>query len=127
MLSVIMGLGVALPQVYGLMKPAEFGNAVRKFPRSTTWGYALMILGTAWFLWNLSQESLSDFSAYRNVMFVVFAGVGIGTCIFVQDFLAVRGLAVVFLLLALFLGTLPVRRWRTERRDVARCSRPRRE
>ena len=31
---------------------------------------------------------------------IFFAAIGLGTCIFVQDFLAVRGLAVVFLLLA---------------------------
>jgi hypothetical protein len=33
-------------------------------------------------------------------MLAVFAAVGIGSCIYVQDFLAVRGLAVVLLLLA---------------------------
>src|SRR5205814_231946 len=74
--------------------------AVRKFPRSLPWGYALTLLGTAWFLWNLSQESISDFEKWKNVLFAGFAAVGIGTCIFVKDFLAVRGLAVVLLLLA---------------------------
>ena len=71
-------------------------------PRSlaSRWGYALMLLGTAWFLWNLSQESISDFASYKNVLFAAFAGVGIGSCIFVQDFLAVRGLAIVLMLLA---------------------------
>ena len=59
-----------------------------------------MITGTAWFLYNLSLESISDFASYKNVLFGGFAAVGIGTCIFVQDFLAVRGLAVVLLLLA---------------------------
>jgi hypothetical protein len=59
-----------------------------------------MLLGTVWFLWNVSQESISDFAAYKNVLLAVFAAVGIGSCIFVRDFLAVRGLAVVLLLLA---------------------------
>ena len=59
-----------------------------------------MLLGTAWFLLNLSHESISDFAAYKNILFLGFAAVGIGSCIFVQDFLAVRGLAVVLLLLA---------------------------
>jgi hypothetical protein len=99
-LCVLLGLGLALPQVYGFVKPAAFASAVRKFPRSVPWGYALMLLGTAWFLWNLSQESISDFARWKNVLFAGFAAVGIGACIFVQDFLAARGLAVVFLLLA---------------------------
>jgi hypothetical protein len=99
-LAIILGLGLGLPQIYGLINPTAFAAAVRKFPRSIPWGCALMLLGTGWFLWNLSQESISDFAAWKNVLFAGFAGVGIGTCIFVQDFLAVRGLAVVLLLLA---------------------------
>src|SRR6478736_3143999 len=99
-LAIVLGLGMGLPQIYGLLKPAEFAASVRRFPRSLPWGFALMILGTLWFLYNLSQESISDFASYKNVLYALFAGVGIGSCIFVQDFLAVRGLAVVFLLLA---------------------------
>jgi hypothetical protein len=99
-LAILLGLGMGLPQIYGFIKPAAFGDAVRKFPRSLPWGYALMLLGTVWFVYNLSQESISDFAAYKNVLFAGFAAVGIGSCIYVRDFLAVRGLAVVFLLLA---------------------------
>ena len=99
-LSVVLGLGVGLPQIYGLAKPAAFAAAVRRFPRSVPWGVALMLLGTGWFLWNLSQESISDFAAYKTPMMAGFAAVGIGSCVYVQDFLAARGLAVVLLLLA---------------------------
>ena len=99
-LSILLGLGMGLPQVYGIVKPAAFAAAVRKFPRSLPWGIALMLLGTVWFLWNLSEESIADFAAYKNLLLAGFAGVGLGACVFVQDFLAVRGLAVVLLLLA---------------------------
>jgi hypothetical protein len=99
-LAIVLGLGMGLPQIYGLVKPAEFGASVRRFPRSLPWGFALMILGTLWFLYNLSQESISDFAPYKTILYLLFAAVGFGSCIFVQDFLAVRGLAVVFLLLA---------------------------
>ncbi len=99
-LAILLGLGMGLPQLYGIMKPAAFAAAVRKFPRSMPWGYALMLLGTGWFVWNLSQESISDFAAFKTPLLAGFAAVGLGSCIFVQDFLAVRGLAVVWLLLA---------------------------
>jgi len=59
-----------------------------------------MVLGTLWFLWNVQQEPIADFAALKPYMLVVFGAIGLGTCIFVQDYLAVRGLAVVFLLLA---------------------------
>ena len=99
-LALLLGLAVALPQLYGLMNPAGFREAVRKFPRSQPWGWALMLLGTAWFLWNLQNERISDFEAFKPYMLVGFGAVGLGTCVFVRDFLAVRGLAIVLLLLA---------------------------
>lgn len=100
LLSVLLGLGMGAFQVYGLAKPAAFTAALRKFPRNLAAGYVLVALGTIWFLWNVSQENIADFARFRPHMMVAFAAVGLGTCIFVQDFLAVRGLAVVLLLLA---------------------------
>jgi hypothetical protein len=100
LLSLLLGLGIGLPQIYGLARPAAFAEALRKFPRSLTWGYLLMPLGTAWFLWNLKSDQISDFDAFKPILFAGFAIIGIGTCVFVRDFLAVRGLAVVVLLLA---------------------------
>lgn len=99
-LAIAIGIILAAPQAYGLLKPAAYGSAARSFPRSLPWGYALTLLATIWFLWNLSQESVADFAAFKNVLFAGFAAVGLGTCIFVQDFLAVRGLALVLMLLA---------------------------
>jgi hypothetical protein len=99
-LSILLGLGMAAPQIYGLAKPAAFAAAARKFPRHVPTGVFLMLLGTAWFLWMVHIEPIADFAAFKPHMMAVFAAIGVGTCIFVQDFLAVRGLAVVLLLLA---------------------------
>jgi hypothetical protein len=99
-LSILLGLGLGLPQVYGIMKPAQFAAVARKFPRSVPCGVVLMLLGTLWFEWNVNQEPIADFAVYKPYLMGLFAAVGIGACIFIQDFLAVRGLAVVFLLLA---------------------------
>lgn len=99
-LAVILGLVFAVPQLYGLLRPAAAGRAARRFPRSEPWGYALMLLGTAWFLYYLYDEKISDFEVYKPYLLAGFAAVGIGTCFYVRDFLAVRGLAIVMLLLA---------------------------
>ena len=72
----------------------------RQFPRNLPAGIALMLLATAGFIWNVNLEPIADFSAFKPYMMAGFAAVGILSCIFVQDFLAVRGLAVVMLLLA---------------------------
>ena len=59
-----------------------------------------MALGTLWFLWLVQREPIADFAKFKPVMLAGFAAIGLGTCIFVQDFLAVRGLAIVLMLLA---------------------------
>ena len=91
---------MSVPQIYGLTKPAQFAAAARKFPRNLPAGIALMLLATAGFIWNVNLEPIADFSAYKPAMMIGFAAVGVLSCIFVQDFLAVRGLAVLMLLLA---------------------------
>ena len=99
-LAVLLGLLVAGFNAYGVLRPAAFAAAARKFPRFTPVGYPLMLLATAWFLYNLSIEAVSDFTSFKPLLYLLFAGVGIGACLFVKDFLPVRGLAVVLLLLA---------------------------
>jgi hypothetical protein len=47
----------------------------------------------------VNAEPIADFSAFKPYMLGGFATIGVLSCIFVQDFLAVRGLAIVFLLL----------------------------
>ncbi|MEY4388139.1 MAG: hypothetical protein RLY20_3422 [Verrucomicrobiota bacterium] len=98
-LAIALGLLAAAPQVYGITNPKGLAEAARKFPRNVPTGLLLMLLGTAWFLYNVYIEPISDFAAYKPHMMVFFAVIGLGTCIFVQDFLAVRGLAIVLLCL----------------------------
>jgi len=99
-LATLLGLGFALPQIYGLHKPAAFAAALRKFPRSTPLGYVLMLSGTAWFLYKVKTDPISDFAAFKPALLLGFGIIGVGACVYVRDYLAVRGLAVVVLLLA---------------------------
>jgi hypothetical protein len=99
-LSILLGLVVCAPQIYGLLNPQGLAAAARQFPRNTAVGWLLMLGGTAWFLFNVNAEAISDFAAIKKYMLLGFAATGIAACIFVRDFLAVRALAVVLLLLA---------------------------
>jgi hypothetical protein len=99
-IAIVLGLVMAGLNFYGVIKPNEFGVAVRKFPRSTGIGYVLVLLGTAWFVWNLKEESIADFESLKPALYALFIAVGVGTCLFVKDYIAIRGLAVVLLLMA---------------------------
>jgi hypothetical protein len=99
-LALLLGLAVAIPHLMGILQPAKFGAAMRKFPRSTTIGYVLVAISTAWFMRNLQRESIADFESLKPLLYLLFLVVGLGSCIFVKDFLAVRGTAVFLLLVA---------------------------
>jgi len=99
LLAILLGAGMSVPQIYGIINPENFARAARRFPRNLTAGIFLMLLGTAWFVWNVNIEPIADFSAFKPYMMMAFGAIGVLSCIFVQDFLAVRGLAVVMLLL----------------------------
>jgi hypothetical protein len=98
--AVLLGLLTVALNLYGVMKPAAFGAAARKFPRHTPLGYPLVLLATGWFIWYVHQEPIADFAAMKPYLCAFFAAVGVGACIFVQDYLPVRGLAVLLLVAA---------------------------
>jgi hypothetical protein len=99
-LCVLLGLGFCLPQILGLKDPKRYALTARGFARSVVTGRILMVLATLWFVYYVRAESLSDFASFKQYMMFGFLVIGIATCFFVQDFLAVRGAAVLFLLLA---------------------------
>lgn len=78
-------------------------RALERFPRSDVAAYATMGLGGAWFLykiWNLSPADQLFGPSTRIVLFVIFGVTWVGSFFVVKDFLPVRGLSVLILLLA---------------------------
>ncbi|MGC6424386.1 MAG: hypothetical protein ACON4O_05295 [Lentimonas sp.] len=73
-------------------------KGAKAFPRSQIAAYILMGAATGWFLSIILNLGPADFGQYRNILFVVFLGVAVGSFYFVPDFLAVRGLAAMILL-----------------------------
>ena len=72
LLAILLGLVVSVPQIIGLVRPAQLAAAVRKFPRNLPLGIALMLLGSLWFVWNVSVEPISDFSVFKPYMMICF-------------------------------------------------------
>jgi hypothetical protein len=108
-LAILIGAVYSAIQLWALAQPDTFTRFARAFARADGIGFLLMAIGTAWFLYNLQAEAIADFADYKKYMLLGFAAIGILTCIFVRDFLAVRGLAICLLLLAWF--TLNRTRW----------------
>ena len=99
-LSLILGLGLVVSHALAFAQPGRAMQWLRRFPRNVPVGVFLMLLGTAWFEWNLMGETLEDIAHYKTLLLVFFPVVGVACCIYVTDYLAVRGLTVVLLLMA---------------------------
>ena len=99
-LCLLFGFVVALVNLVGVISPVKFAQVMRSFPRSLPLGYILMVLGTAIFVWFVKNEPISDFERFKPILYTLFVAVGLGSCLFVKDYLAVRGSAVLLLLLA---------------------------
>lgn len=75
-------------------------KSAKAFPRSTTAAYILMGAAAVWFLYKVLHLGPADFGQYRNLLFLVFLVTAIGSFYWVPDFLAVRGLAALILMVA---------------------------
>ena len=99
-LSMILGALALGSGVWGMMAREQALDFTKGFPRNDNAGYFTIIAAMVWFLLILKGESMSDFERYRLHFNVFILATGIGACVYLKDFLAVRGSAVVMILLA---------------------------
>lgn len=99
-LSLVLGGAALTGGLFGLCNPDRAAAMARRFPRSIPAGYITVGIAAAWFIYYLHTEAMADFAPYRGPLTMFFLGLAVAVCIFVRDYLAVRGLAVIMLLLA---------------------------
>jgi hypothetical protein len=85
-----------------LLKPLpRIKSSLLNFPRSKKCSFLFIGIATSWFLWrHVVFLSEADFGNYKLLIGSVALGTAILSFIYVPDFLAVRGLAMVLLLWA---------------------------
>ncbi len=99
-LSVFLGLFFMAISSYAIIKTDDFAQSLKLFPRANAPGYIFMLAATFWFLWNIKTENMADYKDIKHWFYIGFGVVGIGSCFYLRDFLAVRGVAVFMLLVA---------------------------
>ncbi|HVM59542.1 MAG TPA: hypothetical protein VMV72_01640 [Verrucomicrobiae bacterium] len=98
--STILGAVSIAGRVPGLVAPEKFGEALRKFPRSVLWGRILMGVCAVWAGIVMFNAATDDWAWARPVVVI---GVPIAYWLVIQSadqFLAVRGVAALLLLIA---------------------------
>ena len=97
--GVIAGAFLVVVGVLGLMKP-DFAQVVKQFPRSRFAGIVLLTICLAWTFWLLATIQMGEFSSFRRPLLIALPIGYVLTLFFVDEFLAVRALAILCLLAA---------------------------
>lgn len=92
---VLIGKGVAL-----LINPPGMEAKLKSLPRSQAVSFITLGIGGAWFLWKIAHLPEADFGDYSNWLLILFGTVIVGSFLWVKDFLAIRGAAILMLLIA---------------------------
>jgi len=100
--QVAIALGLVLSISYGLPLrfPATAESWLKSFPRNYPVGVGLTAVALIWFLWLLQYMDLMEYTPHRPKFLVGFTLIAVASVIFLKDFLAVRALGVLLLLLA---------------------------
>jgi len=97
--GLIAGGVLILLSLPGLLKP-DLAAVVQKFPRSRVAGFILLTVDLIWTLWLLATIEMGEFAAFRRPLLIVVPIGYILVLRFVDEFLAVRALGILCLLIA---------------------------
>ena len=98
--GILAGLFLLLVSLPGLAMPEAVRNWAVQLPRSRVAGIVLLSIAFLWSFWLLSTMEMGEFSTFRRPLQI---GIPIGFFLvlrFVDEFLAVRALGILFLLAA---------------------------
>ena len=98
--SLVAGLWLILSHAFALLRPGPVQSWLRKFPRSKTIGGLLLIVDSVWALILIATMDLGEFTHMRNLLLGVIVVATILTFRYVDEFLAVRALGILLLLVA---------------------------
>lgn len=97
---VLVGLFLIAGHALALLKPVAVQNWLRVFPRAKGWGSFLVTLAALWFFILVWVMDLGEFSNWRQLVLIATPIAWLLTMKYVDEFLAVRALGMLTLLVA---------------------------
>jgi hypothetical protein len=97
--GVFAGAILVLIGVLGLIKP-DFAQVAKRFPRSRVAGVVLLTICLVWTMWLLATIQMGEFAGFRRPLLIALPIGFFLTLFFVDEFLSVRALGILCLLVA---------------------------
>ena len=96
--GIIAGVLLLVVGLVGVLKPALSSGLASRLPRSRNAGIVLLAIDLMWCFWLLWTMEMGEFSSFRKpLLFILPVGFFL-VVTFVDEFLAVRALGILFLL-----------------------------
>ncbi len=96
----LAGLFLLVPSLFCLVQSEASRRWMTSFPRSRTTGAILLTLGGLWAFWLLYTMQMGEFSGFRRPLLFLLPVAYVLVLRFVDEFLAVRALGILYLLAA---------------------------
>lgn len=100
LVGLAVGLALILSHAFALVSPAPVGRLLRALPRNRAAGTVLLAIAALWSFWLVQTVDLGEFARLRGILAI---GVPVGAVLawrFLEEFLAVRALGILALLIA---------------------------
>ena len=98
--GLVVGIALVVAHLVAMLHAKHVRGWLLAFPRSKTMGTILLGMVVAWAYWLASTMDLGEFSNYQGALKIGVPVVGVICFLFVNEFLPVRALGILLLLLA---------------------------
>ena len=96
----MVGAALIIVHLIGIIHARQVRAWLKAFPRSKVTGIVLLAIAAVWAFWLVATMDLGEFTSYRG-MLMLLVPVATGLCIaYVDEFLSVRAMGILLLLLA---------------------------
>jgi hypothetical protein len=98
--GIIVGCALVIGHLMAVLHAKEVKGLLKAFPRSKVMGALLLGAATLWAFWLVATMDLGEFSNYRMWLEIIVPVSGLLCFQFVDEFLPVRALGILLLLMA---------------------------
>lgn len=98
--TLVFGLAVLVGGFFLFISKPHCYAGIVNFAKSRLIGLIVLALVAGWFLFQVTQLGEADFGEYRRWLFIFFALIAIGSAVYLPEYLTIRSLSALILLLA---------------------------
>jgi len=98
--GIVLGMGLLFSHLWAYLRPEQSQAFLRAFPRDYVWGVILLTIGFIWSMMIIQYMDMGEFFHLRRWFLMIVPAGFIGMLVYVREFLSVRALGSLMLLMA---------------------------